>query len=175
MILRSSNAIIPRAVNRHSSSDLDGLEAPHTEDATSVPRPFSKSQTKTVPSTPRLTHRPSASASALTGHVCPSKHRTKVSFGAAPPPARRGGEERRYSCNGKLAGVNPPGGCSSPCTAGARTTHLPSVCVPATLSTFRPHCSRTACNFVSSIQPAGISNARVLRVERESNDGRVDV
>jgi hypothetical protein len=170
MILRSSNAIVPRKVEGSSSPDSDQLEA-LVEDATSVPHPFSKSQTHTLPSTPRLTHRPSASANALTGPVCPSRLRTKVSFGAAPAPARSGGEERRYSCNGRLAGVNPPGGRTSP-TAGARTTHLPSVCVPATLPTLRPHCSRTTRNFASSIQPAGMSNARVLRVESRNDDGR---
>ncbi len=174
MILRSSNATVPRKVEGPSSSNSGQLDrGALAEDSTSVPDPFSKSQTHTLPSTPRLTHRPSASANALTGPVCPSRLRTKVSFGAAPAPARRGREERRYSCNGRLAGVNPPGGGTSPRTEGARTTHLPSVCVPATLPTLRPHCSRTTCNFASSIQPAGMSNARVLRVERSNDGGRV--
>src|SRR5258707_5332528 len=170
IILRSSNATVPRKVEGSSSPDSDQLEVVAEDDVTSDPHPFSKSHTHTLPSTPRLTHRPSASANALTGPVCPSRLRTKMSFGTAAAPARSGGEERRYSCNGRLAGVNPPGGGTSSCTAVARTTHLPSVCVPATLPTLRPHCSRTTRNFASSIQPAGMSNARVLRVER-SNDG----
>jgi hypothetical protein len=48
--------------------------------------------------------------------------------------------------------------------AGASTTHFPSVCVSATRSTFRPHCSRILLSLFSSIQPCGTSIARVVRV-----------
>lgn len=98
MILRSSNAIVPRKPNGeeslHSGEEEEDVIA-RVSGVTSVPHPFSRSHTHTLPSTPRLTHRPSASASALTGPVCPTRFRTKVSFGCAHAPARSGGEERR--------------------------------------------------------------------------------
>ena len=47
---------------------------------------------------------------------------------------------------------------------GARTSHLPSVCVSATRATLRPHCSRTARILCSSTHPGGMSIARVVRV-----------
>lgn len=54
---------------------------------------------------------------------------------------------------------------------GASTTHFPSVCVSATLSTLRPHCSRILLSLFSSIQPCGTSNARVVRVVITVNGG----
>jgi len=54
---------------------------------------------------------------------------------------------------------------------GARTTHFPSVCVSATFSTLRPHCSRILLNLFSSIQPCGTSIARVVRVVSAINGG----
>ena len=49
--------------------------------ATSAPVPHSRSQTQILPFNPRLTHRPSARAKAVTGLVWPYKVRTKFNLG----------------------------------------------------------------------------------------------
>ena len=68
-------------------------------------------------------------------------------------------------------GVNGDDSLDITTPPGASTTHFPSVCVSATLSTLRPHCSRILLNLFSSIQPCGTSNARVERVVIVVKDG----
>lgn len=90
IILLSSKHTVP--FTRDRPGDLFAV-------ATSVPVPASRSQTQILPLSPRLTHLPSARASADTGPVWPCSVRTNVNFGAGEDTdVVAVGKAIRYSC-----------------------------------------------------------------------------